>query len=310
VKGITPAQPAPIHELKKTAVASPSLFNKLFGWLIGPSETSQPVAPAKAQPANPRRERERDGNRSEGGQNRQRNKPRRDRNDRGERDENAPRQDIANKIQPQEARAERQPQQPRPPRQEKENKPALETPKQVTPNDQGEEGNANREGRKRGRRGGRRERERREQTPDQANGNEAVSSEAAAEIIAMSATIIAAPVHAEPAPAPVQVEEHTEQPTPVSVETFVAEPIVVETFEPEVVPESVVVPAPAQASILPALNEAGLVMIETDPNKVATSIPVPQETAPPVQRRRSRPRDIYTIENNEPLEMIETQQQK
>jgi hypothetical protein len=50
-------------------------------------------------------------------------------------------------------------------------------------------------------------------------------------------------------------------------------------------------------------------MIETDPNKAATVMPVieSREQAP---RRRQRPREIYTAEHNEPLVMIETQQRQ
>jgi hypothetical protein len=65
-------------------------------------------------------------------------------------------------------------------------------------------------------------------------------------------------------------------------------------------------PAPVQVD----LSSAGLTMIETDPNKAASVVipaPIAQERAP---RRRSRPREIYTAESNEPLVMIETQPPK
>jgi hypothetical protein len=63
--------------------------------------------------------------------------------------------------------------------------------------------------------------------------------------------------------------------------------------------------APALAAAPVDLSSAGLTMIETDPNKAASVAPVPEsrEHAP---RRRQRPREIYTIESNEPLQQVET----
>ncbi|MFA6488246.1 MAG: ribonuclease E/G, partial [Sideroxydans sp.] len=65
----------------------------------------------------------------------------------------------------------------------------------------------------------------------------------------------------------------------------------------------VAAPAPVQVD----LSSTGLTMIETDPNKAATVVapaPASQDRAP---RRRQRPREVYTAENNEPLVMVETQ---
>jgi hypothetical protein len=51
-----------------------------------------------------------------------------------------------------------------------------------------------------------------------------------------------------------------------------------------------------------------LVLIETDPIKCAAS-PAPEAEAPPrAPRRRPRPREVYSMENSEPLVQIETQQ--
>lgn len=68
--------------------------------------------------------------------------------------------------------------------------------------------------------------------------------------------------------------------------------------------------APAAAAAAPViapidLGSSGLTLIETDPNKAASVAPAPEsrEHAP---RRRQRPREIYTIENNEPLQQVET----
>ncbi|TAJ81510.1 MAG: Rne/Rng family ribonuclease [Gallionellaceae bacterium] len=311
VKGITPAQPAPKHEEKKTAPAasSPSLFGKLFGWLFGSAEAGKPAAaPAKTRPQHPRRDRDSNrGERSEGGQqgNRQRNKPRRERED-----GNAPRENAQQNKGQQEPRGERQ---PRPPRQPNAEKPVLETAKPVAPNEQGGEEAGNTQGRKRGRRGGRRERERREQQPNGQTGsneiaNEAVSAVVSSEIIAMPMLAeAAAPQQAAPAPvfaAPETVAEIVATPVETVMASVVSGPVAAAEVAAPVVAD-----APVQESIAPALHEAGLVMIETDPNK-ASSIIVPQENSAPAQRRRPRPREIYTAENNEPLVMIETQQTK
>jgi hypothetical protein len=88
----------------------------------------------------------------------------------------------------------------------------------------------------------------------------------------------------------------------------VSEAVVAVPVTTTVTPAAESIPA-VQESIAPALSAAGLVMIETDPNKAA-SIVVPQESSTPAPRRRARPREVYTAESNEPLVMIETQQPK
>ena len=301
VKGITPAQPAPKHEEKK-AEASPSLFGKMFGWLFGSGKEEKAAVPVvKTRQQNPRRERDSNrGERSEGGSqqgNRQRNKPRREREDgNAPRAENAQQQNKGQQ-QPQEARAERQ---PRPPRQPNAEKPALETTKPVAANEQsGEEGGN--QGRKRGRRGGRRERERREQNnATETSVNAVAPSEGYANAVADNASV---PEVREVTPQ----QQHTAPVVAAPVVTEVAAPVAQPVEPVAVVAAPVAASSPAQESVAPALNEAGLVMIETDPNKAA-SIVVPQESSAPVTRRRPRPREIYTAENNEPLVMIETQQ--
>jgi len=316
VKGITPAQPAPKHEAKKV-VEAPSLISRFLAWFSSPkAEPVKPAAPARTprQGNQPRRER------PEGeAANRPRNKPRRDK---AERDDSQPRPETPTKA-PQEPRAERPPRPPRPP---VEAKPALETPKQGPEVESTEEASAgNRDGRKRGRRGGRRERERREQQTELPIATEIVTNSAATEVTASPVVTeiaaVSAPVIsvAEVAPAvevkPVAVTQAVvaevapiEVVTPVVVE--VAAPVVVEAVAPVVVeavaPVVQVVVAPAMTA--ETLNQAGLVMIETDPNRVPT--PVVQTTPPPVTRRRTRPREIYTAENAEPLVMIETQSGK
>ena len=47
-------------------------------------------------------------------------------------------------------------------------------------------------------------------------------------------------------------------------------------------------------------------MIETDPNKAASVVVPAQEMTAHSPRRRQRPCEIYTIENSEPLQQVET----
>jgi ribonuclease E len=325
VKGITPAQPAPKHEAKK--VESTSFFGKMFAWLFGPGEKNKPAAvPAKARPQNPRRERDSNrGERPEGAQqqgNRQRNKPRRDREE-----TNAPRNENTQppKTQQQEARPERP---PRPPRPANVEKPVLETVKPVAATEQNAE-DAGNQGRKRGRRGGRRERERRDQLAvGQTNGiengvNEIAASEISTHVATVTAVASEVPVTAatshlpEITPAVIEqtvnspevVNEVTTTPVSVAIEPVYTETVVTKPEAAEVITEPVQIAPelPSSPSISASLSEAGLVLIETDPNKAASFSPVPEsrEHAP---RRRKRQREVYTAENSEPLVMIETQQ--
>ncbi|OIR17329.1 ribonuclease E [mine drainage metagenome] len=304
VRGITPAQPAPKHEVK--VEKKTSLLGGLFGWfksLGGEREPEKPAAPAKGGRGNQRRERGERGERGEGG-----NKPRRERGERGERGEggnkprrereDAPRGDKAQA----ENRGERQQQQPRQPRPANVEKPVLETPKPLAAGEQGEEGgNGNREGRKRGRRGGRRERERREQqgvAPAGGNGetqlNEPVVASTTGEIAAA-------------APAPVARARPTEYIAyPESMKKAKPTEVVCYPTQAQAV-QAAVAPVAAPAAAAPLdLSSSGLTMIETDPNKAASIAPVP-ESHGHAPRRRQRPREVYTIENNEPLQQVETQ---
>jgi ribonuclease E len=340
VKGITPAQPAPKHEVK--VEKKTSLLGSIVGWfksLGGESEPAKPAAPAKGGRNNPRRDRgergergdrnER-GERSEGG-----NKQRRDRNEGGNkqrRDRDAtPRADVKEPKEQQENRGERQAQQPRPPRPSNTEKPALEAPKPVVAGEQGEEGigNGNREGRKRGRRGGRRERERREQQPAAVSGENQAGNETQTneQVVMPRATEVAAA--AAPAPAqrtkpteyiayPDSMKDSMKRPAPkevVSYPTQQAQAAEVEVVSKpvqqiqaaEVKAESMAAQVVA-AQVAPQidLSNSGLTMIETDPNKATTIAPV-QENHAQAPRRRQRQREVYTMENSEPLQQVETQ---
>ena len=291
VKGITPAQPAPKHEVK--VEKEPSLLDGIIGWfksLTAESEPAKPAAPTKGgrQQRRERGERTERGERGEGGK-----QQRRERGERGEggkqqrrEREEAPR---AEKKEQQENRAERQPQQPRQPRPASVDKPALETQKPAGAGEQGEEGNGNREGRKRGRRGGRRERERREQQ-GAAPAGENVELQASAQTAASPAP------RAKPTEY-VAYPDSMKKAKPTEVVCYPAQSLQAAAVA---VP---VVAAPVAAPI--NLSSSGLTMIETDPNKAASVAPVPEsrEHAP---RRRQRPREVYTIESNEPLQQVET----
>jgi ribonuclease E len=320
VQGITPAQPAPIRAVE-AAPQQPSLLSKFLGWF---TSKSKDVPAEKVEVVKPRSHsaprRDRDGNRPEGSRpegsrpegNRQRNKPRRDRDD-APRTEKSARPEAAPKAQ--EPRAERP---PRPPRVAVE-KPALESVAQTdAPVSGAVDENGNRAGRKRGRRGGQRERERREQqvaepgTGEQptsnATGNEASFAVEMAQRAAEQHSVVS-----EQRPSPVVEPSHAESqavPATVVIEQQ-AEPVAQVVAA---VPVTAPVPAyaPVQAS-LPIANSgpiasSGLVQIETAPSKLAAVAASPTELAQqPSTRRRSRPREVYSMESSEPLVQIETQ---
>ena len=293
VRGITPAKPAPKHTQKVEEKAS--LLGSLFGWLksLGAeSEPVKPAAPARGGRNAPRRERgERD--RTEGG-NRQRrergegsNKPRRERED-------APREATSAPADQgkQQNRKERPPRPPRP--ENVESKPVLETRPIAAP-EQELDGAPSREGRKRGRRGGRRERERREQ-PLEAGSNEAV---AAATQEAVREAVITTRTPSEYIAYP---DGMTRPLTPTEVVCYPTTRPVAAPVQP---------PVAAAIDVAPAvsldLNASGLTLIETDPNKAASVVATAEtrehDRAP---RRRQRQHEVYTMENSEPLQIVET----
>jgi len=335
VRGITPAQPAPKHAVKEEAKKT-SLFGSLVGWFKSLGAESEPekkpAAPVRGGRNNPRRERGERGDRPERGERSEGsgNKPRRDRNEGGNKQrrdrEETPRADNKEPKEQQETRGERQPQQPRQPRPVNVDKPALETPKPVVAGEQGEEGNgnANREGRKRGRRGGRRERERREQAPASVSGENMVNSEiqtnAPVAMPVASEVVTAAPSPAvRPQPSeyiaypdsmkkakPTEVVSYPIQQAPSAKAEAMSQPAAPVQVAPiQVAPVQAAPVVVAQAAPVD-LSSAGLTLIETDPNKAVSVAPVVEsrEHAP---RRRQRQREVYTIENSEPLQQVETQ---
>ena len=269
VQGITPTQPAPMRAVEKEE-KQPSFFGKMFGWIKTLGEEPAPVEkPVAAKPRSSPPRRDRDENRPEGGRP-DGNRPRN--KPRRDRDDAAPRTEKPARPEaapkPQEARAERP---PRPPRVAVE-KPALESAPPIAAGspEQTEEG-GNRTGRKRGRRGGQRERERRDQQAP-ATGEQPVNATAG------------------------NVEVAADSRATEQSQTATARPA--EPNQPA---------APAPTTPVQADNSGnGLVQIETAPSKRAAAAPA-EAAEQPASRRRSRPREVYSMESNEPLVQIETQ---
>ncbi len=304
VRSITPAQPAPKHTEKVEEVKKTSLLGSLFGWIKALGGESEPEKPAT--------ETRKSGSRNDG--RRERGDKRRDRNERGERSEKAERSEngkkprrerdeatrqASNDKEPQQNRKERP---PRPPRQDNDaNKPVLETLPVAAPEQQGQEGQPREGGRKRGRRGGRRERERREQLDTPELNEAAISVQTASASATAQATT----------PARVKPSEYVAYPAGMTRPVKPTEVVCYPTNKP-VAPqaaEKVQAAAPVAASTAPIavdLSASGLTMIETDPNKAASVVVAPREMTAHAPRRRQRPREIYTMENSEPLQMVET----
>ena len=298
VRSVTPAQPAPKHEEKQEA-AQPGLFSRLFGWLFGNGAEAE----KKAEPSrkgnnrnNGRRERgergdKRRGGRGERGERSERNE--RNSENKPSRREEAPRQ--AEKSEKEEQpRKERQPRQPR--QDNREPKPVLEAVAPVAAEQGEQEGQAREGSRKRGRRGGRRERERREQQTE--NGTEL---NAAANVEAPREQT--RPTRRQPTEIVCYPAGYTPRLQPTE--------IVCHPASAKAAPRAAATPIAAAASTPAApisldLSASGLTMIETDPVKASTVEVAMPDVGAHAPRRRQRPREIYTIENSEPLQQVET----
>jgi ribonuclease E len=365
IKGITPAQPAPIvAEKQKAETDNPSAGGKGFvetilSWFRStPTPAPAPEPAKKPRSANPR-EGQRDGNR--GGRNNRNNETREGREPRGNREQKEAREprpgqgrdESTKQREPRETREpRRQRGEPRPDRKDLAAAvPAAEartdlppvvvsgitpgTPEQTT--EEGSGGNA----RRRGRRGGRRERgEPRENQLTEQNGEIApalVSTELIAEPAGES---VAGHISNAASTGEVSLELSNDQSTveisiaaeapamqAAVVETPVAavETIVQENIAP--VPAPVVVPveerpeaaAPAESKAVEqkpvaapvavididkALEQSGLVMVETSSDKAQSWQPeiTASEAAPRPRRKRPAP----AVVSDEPLMMVET----
>jgi ribonuclease E len=262
----------------------PSIFTRLIGWLksLGAEETSEKLIDKPRANNPPRRERESrspsgnrsDSNRPEG--NRQRNNPRRDR------DEAQPRieKTVQTTSKTQEPRAARP---PRPPRVPVETAVLESITKVATITGSAEE-NSQSTGRKRGRRGGQRERERRDQQ---------AAGQLAGEQPILAETTPSAVMNA------VETTRHSEP----------AEPQNIQNIEPRPLPVEPTITSTTSFQASTTANGNELVQIETDAVKRSSAAAAAQvEATPSASRRRSRPREIFSMENNEPLVQIETQQ--
>jgi ribonuclease E len=291
VKGITPAQPAPMAKVQAVEEKKqPSLLGKLFGWVKALGAEEQPVAPppaAKPRQSGQRRDENRQGSRR---------RPRRSsERDEGQRQEKGTRQE-GNGNKPQEARSERKQRQPA-------EQPALETPTQASSvaEKQTEGGQQSREGRKRGRRGGRRERERREQqaaseqTTAQSSTETMVGRQTAAETLAATpapethtpveaAAAVADAIahvaeqkaeHVQEAVSPALRAEAVETPAEVQSDLF-AQPVVAEE-PPEVAAEETAIEEAAKPAVIEARNIPA--MAETPVAETAASTPVEEKAA-------------------------------
>lgn len=337
VRGITPAQPAPVVA-EKEPEKKEAWISKVAGWFTGlfAGEKKEEAAPAPRRPAG----------RGERAEQRGRGRGRGRERDRERGEGRGPR---AEGQRPQQARAER------PERAEKPAAPverAVEAPVAETAGaegqerggrrgrrgrgrDRGERGERREEGavvaapeaqaakpegergerRERGERGGR-DRQRRERGPREkpaaAEGHviEAIIEDAAATRAAKESIVSASMAAREAAPAPVAVPSSAQSELPFSAPEAAPAPVKPQ----EAVIEAIVevarpAPAPTKAPEPVNLEAAGLVMIETSRDKISAVAPVVEEPAKP---RGPRPKPAWTqqvVVSNEPMQQVETRQE-
>jgi ribonuclease E len=373
IKGITPAQPAPIvaekpkaEAAKATSESEKGLFATICSWFRSapmPAPAAEPAKPPRT--GNPQREGQRDGRR--GGRNNRNGGEREGREPRGNREQKESREprpaqgqgrdDTQKPREPKETREPREPRrqrgEPRPDRKDQAvaaavadmtpvaNGVAPGAPEQST--EESGSGNA----RRRGRRGGRRERgePRENQVTEVTEQNGEGSSAPAASaqtVVEMAAAVVAPSVITVAPTMPVSAEVSNDQSiveTPVAAQELqaaapleasavVAEAIPLDTLVIPPTPEvaaapvqeiavtpvvqaerKVVEPAPAAASVVvdleKALEQSGLVMVETSSDKAKSWQPevAASEEAPRPRRKRPAP----VVVSDEPLMMVETQ---
>ena len=339
VQGITPDQPAPMRAVKVEA-APLSIFSKLFGWLIPSTDTAASARPQTAtsprEQHRPHREPRIEGQGGEGGRsessrdnNRQRNKPRRPR------EEAAPRTDQQHDRPAQSTAKANEPRIDRPPRpaQAKQERtvpqhkavasnasPTLTNQNELAPADlalenlppdtadpahlpQGKSSTASvllaasgampgesaaHGGRKRGRRSGQRVRGRRsQQATAQTAYEEMPGKETGSDSNGRRAHEL--PDDTELPEASTSMEDSAANTVPLTPN--VSNVMITNTVAPFIEND----------------HATNLVQIETSPEKLASSTPPKEASSPHGSRRRSRPREVYTAEDNEPLVQIETQ---
>jgi len=282
VRGITPAQPAPVAEPKaaaaapQPAAAEQGIISKIFGWFRGNRKTEPTTAEKSAAPARREREpsREGRGERGRGRGERARQEPR-ERQEQRQRGQQRPEQEARGERRPRPERSERPQQQeqrpPKQPRPQQEQRPApapapapdtqaaphsaLETP----PPGSGEGQEEQRRGR-RGRRGRGRDRgERRGEA--QTGGTEAEQAMPAAhqaladeqkqpaieEAISVSTPV----VEIAPAPVPLPAEPMASSAEPVLASEPAPAPVPLSRAEFPAEQEAIAMPSPAAAETAP-----------------------------------------------------------
>ncbi len=309
VKGITPAQPAPLAPAAATTEDKPSLVGRIVGWFKKLAEEPAPVKAAE--------EPKREGRRSDNRRGRGERSERGDRNERGNRErQNRGQRDGRRNEQtesaerPQQAAEAQQPREktarpPKPPRQPRNEQARNEQPRneqaraesakaeqvvavETAPQQAGEDSQREGGGRSRRRRGGRGERgERREREPrDQQD---------AAQREQQAIEMAAAPIVATEALAPVPVTT----PTPVAIAT---EPVAVEAPAPVSVAAETAAPVAEPAASLPPTvtarpedilknltgSDAGLAQVETQGTAPASATTDDASSAAATRRRRRR----------------------
>lgn len=318
VKGITPAQPAPVVVPKPApeAIPQPSIIDKIFGWF-----KSRPAEARPEQPQAATRERLEQGSQRRPRPN---GPPRRDRGDqqRGRQRDRAPRGEPGAEAaaprheqrdrhgeRPQQSREQqprRQPQRPAQPGPAAAGEtPVIERPREQGPRHEGE-------GRKRRRRGGR-DRSETRPTPD-APINEEQRQPSMPAFGVGETTAMAAPPAANETPAVIEMRPaaapETMRPAATEIEVpRYTEPVVI-TPAPAPAERAIepVVPAPAvqaaPVALQPIVLPPELELVETNPEKVrvVASKPEPAQ-APRPPRVRPSPPPV----SEEPLVQVETQ---
>jgi ribonuclease E len=331
VKGVTPAQPAPI--VAKPAEQKPAekgLIATIMGWFSGGSTPKEAEKPAtRGQGDRDGRQRGRGGRGERGSREGRESRDNRDRSGRdakeakeprepksrqennrsgnGRREErNEPRQEGEARPEPR-ARGERADRKPRQERGDRSAERPVETTEdaqlaqaidQAPPLAEGAE-QSDRTGRRRRRRG--RGGRSREEGQDGQLSLETTSEELTNETVAVSASAPVAPQLALPAP--------------VAAEAITLAPAVTETPAPQIaaapapVTAPVIAPTPAPAVISEAalqetLGAAGLQWVQTDPGKA-----ISEAVAEPAPKLGRAPRkSAATAATEEPLVMVETRQ--
>ncbi len=358
IKGITPAQPAPIvaEKVKATVKVESGFFARIMSWF---SASPEPVPTPKPE-RKPRANMQRDGRRGGRNTSNRRDEERDGHEPRGNRELKEPREPRQGQAQvatrdenqkPREAKEPREPRrqrgEPRPERKEQAATPIAEAKTSVPVNAEtiekiAEDGSGSR---RRGRRGGRRDRGERSENPVQTQDDAlaipfAVSDVATTEMVTetvaetfvvpvqdesinqVASTTVTAVVFDEPAtPAIVAVLVSEPVITPevvnvpevaltevVSAPVFVESVAVVPVEERKaelfaIAPTPVVVTVPF-VDIEKALEENGLVMVETSGEKAKLWQPdVSTIEASPTPRRK---RTVVVAAPDEPLVMVET----